>query len=248
MQTAGIRSLLEPEYEFEFVEGRWPHLEGNWSLHTVDFSKSKLYGYYNGLDLDDILQTEDELRQIIKDHGPFDGILGYSQGATLAAQLVIRYIVEDPFATIQELPLKFAIFINGATPPCVLPLTEPPVECSLAEFADAAHLFSVFKPNDSDNVTKLRPAKLSNGRKIVTDGQHYMTRYSPDYDGKIINIPTLHIRGKRDHSDHGEGLYNLCEPSMAEDLQHIFGHDFPRGLDTNRTIARLIRSTASRAL
>lgn len=42
MQTAGIRSLLEPEYEFEFVEGRWPHLEGNWSLHTVDFSKSNV--------------------------------------------------------------------------------------------------------------------------------------------------------------------------------------------------------------
>jgi hypothetical protein len=42
MQTAGIRSQLEPEYEFEFVEGRWPHLEGNWSLHTVDFSKSNV--------------------------------------------------------------------------------------------------------------------------------------------------------------------------------------------------------------
>ncbi|KAH7044042.1 serine hydrolase-domain-containing protein [Macrophomina phaseolina] len=165
-ETAGLRSLLEPEYEFEFVEGRWPHLEGNWSLHTVDFSKSKLYGYYNGLDLDDILQTENELRQIIKDHGPFDGILGYSQGATLAAQLVIRYILEDPFATIQELPLKFAIFINGATPPCVLPLTETPLECPLEEFAEAAHLFSVFKPNDSDNRTKLRPAKLQNGRKV----------------------------------------------------------------------------------
>lgn len=96
MQTAGIRSILEPEYEFEFVEGRWPHLEGNWSLHTVDFSKSKvsdapmsrltltlltktqLYGYYNGLDLEDILATEDELRDIIATYGPFDGILGYS--------------------------------------------------------------------------------------------------------------------------------------------------------------------------
>lgn len=118
MQTAGIRSLLEPEYEFEFVEGRWPHLEGNWSLHTVDFSKSnvrflsyivpppspflrarsghlhvtgvfighgllmcallKLYGYYNGLDIEDILATENELREVIEEHGPFDGLLGYS--------------------------------------------------------------------------------------------------------------------------------------------------------------------------
>lgn len=126
MQTAGIRSLLEPEYEFEFVEGRWPHLEGNWSLHTVDFSKSnvsvqglfwllgqeasypfqwsllaevptlvwiqrewvgndyranvrfKLYGFYNMLDIEDILATENELRQVIEEHGPFDGLLGYS--------------------------------------------------------------------------------------------------------------------------------------------------------------------------
>ncbi|KAH9429155.1 hypothetical protein MCOR02_010563 [Pyricularia oryzae] len=78
MQTAGIRSQLEPEYEFEFVEGRWPHLEGNWSLHTVDFSKSNLYGFYNMLDIEDILATENELRQVIEEHGPFDGLLGYS--------------------------------------------------------------------------------------------------------------------------------------------------------------------------
>lgn len=167
MQTAGIRSLLEPEgWEFEFVEGRWPHLEGNWSLHTVDFSKSKLYGYYNGLDLDDVLATENELRQIIAELGPFDGIWGYSQGSTLAAQLVIRYIVENPFATIQELPLKFAVFINGATPPCVLPLTETPMDCPLEEFEEAAHLFRVFKPDEGGNPTRLFPAKLSNGRKV----------------------------------------------------------------------------------
>ncbi|EKG15218.1 hypothetical protein MPH_07552 [Macrophomina phaseolina MS6] len=56
MQTAGLRSLLEPEYEFEFVEGRWPHLEGNWSLHTVDFSKSKVrrsqYSHCRSIDID----------------------------------------------------------------------------------------------------------------------------------------------------------------------------------------------------
>lgn len=76
-------------------------------------------------------------------------------------------MVENPFATIQELPLKFAIFINGATPPCVLPLAgEPLFDCPLAEFDEAAHLFKVFKPNEADNVTKLRPAKLANGRKV----------------------------------------------------------------------------------
>ncbi|KAK8134560.1 Hydrolase FUB4 [Apiospora sp. TS-2023a] len=248
MQTAAIRSFLEPEYHFEFVEGRWPHLEGNWSVHTTDFSKSKLYGYYNGLDINDVLATENELREIIAEHGPFDGILGYSQGGTLAAQLVIRYIVENPFATIQELPLKFAIFINGATPPCVLPLGEEEAyDCALAEFEEAAHLFKVFKPNDVDNVTQLRPAKLHNGRKVVTDGVHYMTRYSPEWDGQVISIPTLHVRGRGDHSDYGEGLLDLCDPTLAEDVLHIYGHDFPRGLEMSKTIAQLIRKTAARA-
>lgn len=38
----------------------------------------KLYGYYNGLDIEDILATENELREVIEEHGPFDGLLGYS--------------------------------------------------------------------------------------------------------------------------------------------------------------------------
>lgn len=38
----------------------------------------KLYGFYNMLDIEDILATEAELRQVIEDHGPFDGLLGYS--------------------------------------------------------------------------------------------------------------------------------------------------------------------------
>lgn len=97
-----------------------------------------------------------------------------SQGATLAAQLVIRYIVENPFATIQELPLKFAIFINGATPPCVLPLEgEELDDCPLEEFEEAAHLFSVFKPDEETNATKLRPAKLKSGRKVSAEQKHF---------------------------------------------------------------------------
>lgn len=40
--------------------------------------RSKLYGFYNMLDIEDILATENELRQVIEDHGPFDGLLGYS--------------------------------------------------------------------------------------------------------------------------------------------------------------------------
>lgn len=75
-----------------------------------------------------------------------------------------------------------------------------------------------------------------------------MTRYDSVWDGKIITIPTLHIRGRGDHSDYGEGLLDLCEPDLVEDRLHIYGHDFPRGRDMSMTIAQLIRKTAARAM
>lgn len=76
---------------------------------------------------------------------------------------------------------------------------------------------------------------------------NYMTRYDPEWDGKVISIPTLHCRGRGDKKDYGEGLLDLCEPDLMEDLPHVYGHDFPRGLEMNRTIARLIRLTAAKS-
>lgn len=50
---------------------------------------------------------------MIKKHGPFDGVLGFSQGAALAASLIIHHSKTRP----QEPALfKIAVFICGAAP------------------------------------------------------------------------------------------------------------------------------------
>ncbi|KAJ4415839.1 hypothetical protein N0V82_007099 [Gnomoniopsis sp. IMI 355080] len=249
MQTAGIRSLLEPEFEFEFVEGRWPHLEGNWSLHTVDFSKSNLYGYYNGLDIEDILATENELRQVIEEHGPFDGLMGYSQGGSMAAQIAIRMLTENPYATAQELPIKFLVLINSAVPPCIMPLDGQEITSIPIEEAPILQmLFDIFKANPADYTDKARPAKLANGRKVLANDTHYMTFFDAKWDGQVLNMPSLHITGLGDHPEYGQNLYQLAEPRLAEHIGHVFGHDFPRGLDMNKNIARTIRALAEKSL
>ncbi|KAK1994699.1 hypothetical protein LX36DRAFT_660324 [Colletotrichum falcatum] len=249
MQTAGIRSLLEPEYEFEFVEGRWPHLEGNWSLHTVDFSKSNLYGFYNMLDIDDILATENELRQVIEDHGPFDGLLGYSQGGSMAAQIAIRLLIENPYATPQELPIKFLVLINSAVPPFIMPLDEQNVtELPIEEAPKLQMLFDVFKANPAEHLDKVRPVKLANGRQALVNKTHYMTFFDKAWDGHPLSMPSLHITGLGDAPEYGQQLFDIAEPSQAEHIGHVFGHDFPRGLDMNKTIARSIRALAEKAL
>lgn len=89
----------------------------------------------------------------------------------MAAQIALRFINENPFATAQELPIKFLVLINSAVPPCIMPLdgqeaTGIPIE----EAPTFQMLFDIFKANPSDWKDKARPAKLPNGRKVRTRG------------------------------------------------------------------------------
>ncbi|KAH6699763.1 serine hydrolase FSH [Leptodontidium sp. MPI-SDFR-AT-0119] len=251
MQTAGFRSLLD-DYEFDFVQGQMPHTEGNWSLHTKDFSSSSLWGYFNLLDLEDIVETEQQVLQLAAENGPYDGILGYSQGATLAAQVLIKDALEtaaqDPEH--HHPPFKFAIFFNGATPSRVFKVPSKPVPIipDLTQPLALKFLHAV-KANPLLGSTGLYPAAhpTQPGRQMLTDGTLGMMKSDAALDGKLIQIPTLHVRCETDVAEHGEELYNLCDPQLAEQYFHIHKHDFPRGYNEMRGIARLIRQTAERA-
>jgi hypothetical protein len=85
-------------------------------LFTTSFSDQPLYGYYNPISAASIAQTETELLEIIDNEGPFDGVLGYSGGGGLAAQLIIRDQERYPGKMPSERPFRFAVFFNGTTP------------------------------------------------------------------------------------------------------------------------------------
>lgn len=247
-----------PEYEFEFVQGQMPHVEGNWSLHTTDFADSKLWGYFNLLDPPDVLETEREVLQLIEEDGPFDGILGYSQGGTLAAQVLIRHYVENPMATAGEMPFKFAIFFNTATPSHVFDMSDKirnglVTASNIDELTpenkqDAILFYDIMKRNPLLGKTRFFPAQMANGRGILTDLELGMWKSEQRYDGPVIKMPTLHVRCPADKEDHGMGLLRLCEPTLVSEYHHSHMHDFPRGYDQMRDIARLIRETAELAV
>ena len=49
----------------------------------------------------------------MEEEGPFDGIIGFSQGAALAATYLLRFSQEKPH---EPLPFKCAIFFSGGVP------------------------------------------------------------------------------------------------------------------------------------
>ena len=91
-------------------------------------------------------------------------------------------------------------------------------------------------------------AALPSGRAVLTDGKLALTKMDAALDGVLIKMPTLHVTCASDAPEHGEENYQLCEPSLAQRYFHSHKHDFPRGYDQMRDIARLIRSTAERAM
>lgn len=74
------------------------------------FPKDQYYAYYDPTDATSILQAVDDLSAYVSAEGPFDGVMGFSQGAALAAMLLVR----DP----SRMPFSFAIFLCAGLPFC----------------------------------------------------------------------------------------------------------------------------------
>ncbi|KLJ07413.1 hypothetical protein EMPG_17106 [Blastomyces silverae] len=113
--VAAIRYELGGDHEYHFVEGclPWPIAPEITSLVT---SKEETFAYYNPDSPETILKALDDLDRYIEDEGPFDGVLGFSQGAVLAASFGVRKYQQDPANQRINPILKCNILISAALP------------------------------------------------------------------------------------------------------------------------------------
>ncbi|KAL4867996.1 serine hydrolase FSH [Aspergillus spectabilis] len=144
------------------------------------------------------------VRQHILQNGgnPFDAVIGFSQGAALAAGMLLHQQIEDPKAP----PLfRAAMFI-----------------CSPLPFACV--------PDYGIDVRRYFGVKLLEGCEIeqVTDGPFY-NMFHPDVDEVRIRIPTAHVYGRQDDwRRHSMELRGLCCPQLQIEFEHDGGHEVPR--------------------
>jgi len=244
MQTAGFRSQLD-DFEFEFVQGTIEHAKEGSAIYTDMFADTGLWEYYDLLDPYNVIETEQELLELIAEDGPYDGVLGYSQGASLAMQAIIRFAVDNPTATADQFPVRFAIFINCTTPLRIFDMAEKCApDIPTADEADASLYRMMARANPLLDSNALFPARLANGRRILTDNTIGLTKADPAYDGHLVKIPTLHIRCPDDKEQFGKEAESLCEKTGVRQYFHHHDHDFPRGYEEMRAISVAIREVA----
>lgn len=115
---------------FHLVEG---DIDSEPGPGIAGFFDGPYYSYYKfprSFSDDDtsMLEAYDLLYEIIKEDGPFDGILGFSHGGTLASGFLIRHAKMYP----NDPPLfRCAIFLNSLPPFRMNPGEEPVIDSDL---------------------------------------------------------------------------------------------------------------------
>lgn len=71
------------------------------------------FGWYSGYTCAQVQTTHDQISQVILECGPFDGICGFSQGATLALSYLLQHQTDHPSL---DPPFLFALLFSCAGP------------------------------------------------------------------------------------------------------------------------------------
>jgi Serine hydrolase (FSH1) len=116
--VAAVRYDLERtgDATFTFIDADF---EGEAALEAVDIYDGPFYDWFpfdRQVRLawaEGILRAHAIVEAAVTELGPFDGILGFSQGATIAGSILLKEALQEKFDT---MPFKCAVLIGGPRP------------------------------------------------------------------------------------------------------------------------------------
>lgn len=192
------------------------------------------------------MEAEAAVRDLLVQLGPFDGIMGFSQGGALAAFLCAR---DRVFASEKRSGLTFAILMCCGVP------------------AGLAHM-DLHETMTPDMIRLLRRSSEQGERRaLVTsldDVSDDSGSSSPELsapwhalsvlkrtrssDEILLDIPSAHIMGQHDSLlARSNELFNLCNPMTRHRYEHTAGHSLPRISAATTGIAEALLATVRTA-
>ncbi|MCJ1262835.1 hypothetical protein MMC22_002705 [Lobaria immixta] len=126
MQTAAIRYELGDHHSFEFVEGAIAHPMDP-GIKSLVSEHDEFFCYLDETSASSCITALDDLETYMAAEGPFDAVMAFSQGASLAATLMIQKLWQDPIQQHINPLFKCAVFFSGGIPgdPVAIRRNEP---------------------------------------------------------------------------------------------------------------------------
>ncbi|OLN86705.1 Rhodanese-like domain-containing protein 6, partial [Colletotrichum chlorophyti] len=225
---------VDTSYEFVLVDGpfishRGPGmglgLDGPFYSHTIGYSPA------------DIATAHQHTASTVDELGPFDGILGFSQGASLALSYIYHQQV-----TGEEPDFKFAVLLSS-----VAPFSADSKYCEADVEQLRVHRLSGLGTNDlvprqqvfNDCLVRTFQSAMKIGAVLPDFNQDFFRDtvdsvprvLHPMLVSERIHIPTVHVSGRRDFPfmyDMHEVGYQMCDTRVAKKLHHSGGHHPPK--------------------
>ncbi|KNG80569.1 putative EF-hand calcium-binding domain protein [Aspergillus nomiae NRRL 13137] len=238
-QTTSFRSRLEDlPITFDFIDAPYTTTAAS----GIDlFYEPPYYTFWRNDSIPDIYKARDWLLDLISEKGPYDAVLSFSQGCSLAALTLLLHAHETPHA---PPPFKAAIFICGGAP---LPLLEelgynitPEMQAQ-----DAASRKKLSIQADSASILAKGADRWSGSDDAgeVIDEERIRGEIERCANGAVkIGVPTVHVYGRKDpRFAAGVLLSGVCEESNRRVFDHGGGHDIPRTSVVSDRLAELVR-------
>ncbi|KAK3300903.1 serine hydrolase-domain-containing protein [Chaetomium fimeti] len=102
-QLQTLSGMLGPTHEYVYINGSIPSARAR---DLPEFVKGPYYCWYEGLSTPQCLEAHDIIAETIEEEGPFDGVIGFSQGASLALSFILHHELQRPGL---PCPFRFAL-------------------------------------------------------------------------------------------------------------------------------------------
>ncbi|KAL2140983.1 hypothetical protein VTI28DRAFT_2988 [Corynascus sepedonium] len=247
-QTSAFRQKLPVNFVFEFLDA--PYHVTAAPATDIFFKSDHHLGWWEAPTIENIRNAHRLLDEHLEKHGPYDILMGFSQGCSLIASYLLYHTRRTPNA-----PLRFkaVLFICGGIP---FPMLEH-LGIEVSEEAKKinqktsellrnrtqslqrmAEQHKDIKPGHAtpwDDVTGLQ----HDPNKIPKEGNVFGLDLSSLPDDLLIKIPTVHVYGAKDPRFPAAcQLARFC--TNRKEYDHGGGHDIPRSTVVSETIAGLM--------
>ncbi|CAI7624835.1 unnamed protein product [Penicillium glandicola] len=111
-QTAALRHELGDSHTYDFVDGTFPSAL-NEDLRELLPPDDETFAYCNPLSPQSCAKAFDDLERYVQTEGPYDGVMGFSLGATFVMSWMFKKLREQKDNKPVQLPFKVGIFFSA---------------------------------------------------------------------------------------------------------------------------------------
>lgn len=247
---------LGSEYDFTFVNA--PH-QSRPAPGINALFVSNNYTWWPTTTAPDIRAAHAWLDAYLAAHGPFDALMGFSQGCSLISSYLLYHARDAP---LQPLPFKAAIFLCGGLPLAALEdlglevserawdindRTAKSLAHKAGMLAEWAKNIDLVKPGVGlwDDTSDLLhdPSQRDN----IDDADFFGLDYTSFPRDLRIDIPTVHVVGGKDPRwPSGMQLARFCEQVTTQAVfDHGGGHEIPRSSFVSLRIAQMVEGVVA---